>query len=225
MTTLVISDTHFPYAHPDTLEFLKALKQKLKPHRVVHIGDEVDHHAISFHDHSPDLMSPSNELEAASRALKQLAYTFPRVTVLESNHGSLVYRRASRNGIPRSVIKPYRDMLGLPQTWEWKSELIIDDIYFHHSRSGCALKSAQSLGLNTVFGHHHNKMEVRYFKTPTKLLWGMFVGCLIDFKSLAFAYAKNQNFEPVLGCAAVVDGKPCLFPMKLNKQNRWTKKL
>ena len=54
---LVISDTHCPYHHPDLISFLKTIKKKYKPDRVIHIGDEVDSHAISFHDSDPDLYS------------------------------------------------------------------------------------------------------------------------------------------------------------------------
>ena len=38
---LVISDTHIPYHHKDSIDFLKAIKRKYKPDRVIHIGDEV----------------------------------------------------------------------------------------------------------------------------------------------------------------------------------------
>ena len=53
---LVISDTHFPYQHPDCILFLAALRSEYKPDRVVHIGDEIDGHAISFHNSDPDLI-------------------------------------------------------------------------------------------------------------------------------------------------------------------------
>ena len=41
---LVISDMHHPYAHPDLVPFLKAIKAKFKPTDVVCIGDEADFH-------------------------------------------------------------------------------------------------------------------------------------------------------------------------------------
>ena len=54
---LLISDMHIPYHHPDTLEFLQYLKDKYKPTRVICLGDELDKHALSYHDHDPDLPS------------------------------------------------------------------------------------------------------------------------------------------------------------------------
>ena len=35
---LIISDTHFPYHHSDTISFLKEIKSVYKPDKIVHIG-------------------------------------------------------------------------------------------------------------------------------------------------------------------------------------------
>ncbi|MDX1471731.1 MAG: metallophosphoesterase, partial [Flavobacteriaceae bacterium] len=82
---LVISDTHFPYQHPSCIEYLKEVKRVYKPDRVVHIGDEIDGHAISFHSHDPDLLSPSDEFQLAIERLQPLYSLFPKVDVIESN--------------------------------------------------------------------------------------------------------------------------------------------
>jgi len=116
---LVISDTHFPYHHPDTVSFLKALKKKYKPDKVVHIGDELDFHALSFHPSDPDLLSPGNELLAGISTISPLYRLFPDVDLIESNHGSMVYRKAKYHGIPREVFKSYRKVLGAPMGWKW----------------------------------------------------------------------------------------------------------
>ena len=62
-SVLVISDLHIPYHHPDAFAFLKALKTKYKFDHIVNIGDELDQHAISMHEHNPDLYSAGHELE------------------------------------------------------------------------------------------------------------------------------------------------------------------
>src|ERR1700749_1207382 len=91
---LVLSDMHHPYAHPDTVPFLKAVKAKYKPDTVVCIGDEADFHDSSFHDSDPDLDSAGVELEKAIKGLAPIYKLFPKVTVIESNHGSMVMRKA-----------------------------------------------------------------------------------------------------------------------------------
>ena len=52
---LIIPDMHIPYHHPDTIPFLTHLKKKYNPTRIVCAGDELDKHALSYHDHDPDL--------------------------------------------------------------------------------------------------------------------------------------------------------------------------
>ena len=69
---LVISDLHFPYSRVDALEFLKAIKKEYKPQLVINIGDEIDCHALSFHDTNPDLPSAGHELSLAIEYIKEL---------------------------------------------------------------------------------------------------------------------------------------------------------
>ena len=54
-SVLVISDLHIPYHHKDAFAFLKAIKKEFKPDTVINIGDLLDFHAISMHEHNPDL--------------------------------------------------------------------------------------------------------------------------------------------------------------------------
>jgi hypothetical protein len=135
---LVIPDQHFPYNHPDIIAFLKALKKKFNPDKVINLGDEVDLHAFSFHDKDPELMSPGDELKAAVRRLKPLYELFPEVDVCESNHGSLVYRRGKFAGLPTTVIRSYNDILEAPKGWRWHPEIVLEasdgePIYFCHA--------------------------------------------------------------------------------------------
>jgi len=46
---LFISDMHVPYHHPNTVPFLKMLKDRYSPTRIICLGDEVDKHGLSFH--------------------------------------------------------------------------------------------------------------------------------------------------------------------------------
>lgn len=227
---LVISDSHFPYNHPDIIAFLKALKEKHKFDRVVHIGDEVDFHAISFHDHDPDLMSPGDELKTCINRLKPLYELFPKVDVLESNHGSLVYRKGKAFGLPRHVLKSYREVLEAPKGWNWHFELIIKasngmPIYFHHGKSGNGLKLSQAMGMSVVQGHFHESMSIQYWANPLGLYWSMQVGCLIDKSTMAFEYCKNNLKRPLIGCGVILNGHPKLEPMILDSKGRWIKRL
>lgn len=227
---LVISDQHFPYNHPDIIAFLRACKTKFKPDKVVNIGDEIDWHSISFHSHDPDLLSPSDELETAIRRLKPIYKMFPEMDLVDSNHGSLVYRKAKANGLPATALKSYNEILQAPKGWKWHDHLVLKCsngkyVYFCHGRSGDVLKNSKNVSMSFVQGHHHSKFEIRYWANELDLYWGMTVGCLIERRSLAFAYAKTTGDKQIIGCGVILDGQPRLVPMVLNKSGRWIGKL
>lgn len=223
---LVIPDQHFPYNHIDIFRFLAAVKKKYKPDKVINLGDEVDSHSMSFHDHDPNLPSPHDEMSLAIDRLHYLYKLFPEVDVMESNHGSLFYRRARKNGLPKRVIKSYKEILEAPKGWHWHNDLIIqgsdkEDILFCHGLAADPLKNSKNKSMRFVQGHHHSRFEIQYWANSERLFWGVTSGCLIDYKSLAFEYGRLMLNKPVLGVTMIIDGYPQLIPMVLNKRGRW----
>ena len=75
-SVLIISDTHIPYHVPELIPFLKLLKKKYNPDKIIHIGDELDKHAMSFHDSDPDLPSAGDELKMSLPMIKELEKYF-----------------------------------------------------------------------------------------------------------------------------------------------------
>lgn len=227
---LVIGDLHCPYWHPDTIAFLREVDRVYKPNRVIQIGDEIDGHAISFHGADPDLMSPSDELKTAIQKLQPLYQLFPKVDVIESNHGSLVYRKGKFHGLPRHVFKSYREILQAPKYWQWHFDLTItlsdgSPCYFHHGKSSNPLAMSQSMGMKAVCGHFHEKFAINYWANSLGLYWQAFTGCLADDHSLALAYNNNNVKRPMIGSLIILDGHPRLLPLVKDKSGRWTGKL
>ena len=225
---LCISDMHMPWHHPDTVAFLAAVKAKYKPTRVVCLGDEVDAHAMSFHDSDPDLPSAGEELEKAIKSLSDLYKMFPEVDVVDSNHGSMIYRKGKHHGIPRKYLRDYGDILDSPDGWKWHNDLLIKlpsklDCFFTHGIRKQGMKLAQAMGCNVVQGHYHTEFNISYASSPSQLYWSMQVGCSIDDKSLAFHYNKTTAVRPIIGHGIIIDGLPKLLPMPLNKRGRWTR--
>ena len=124
-SVLVISDLHIPYHHQDAFDFLKALKRKYKPDLIINIGDELDHHAISMHEHNPDLMSAGDELKHSKEYVRELEKIFPEMTLVHSNHSSLVYRRALKYGLPKDYLKSYNEFLGVGDGWKWVDDYTV----------------------------------------------------------------------------------------------------
>lgn len=226
---VVLSDMHWPYAHPDTVPFLTAVKDKYKPDTVICIGDEADFHDSSFHDSDPELDSAGIELEKAIKGLKPIYKLFPKVTVVESNHGSMVMRKAKVGKIPRKAIKTYNEILDAPKGWNWVFDTIVQTdlgpVYFCHGKTGSPGKLASQYGMSTVQGHFHEKAQINYISTPEKLMFDAHTGCLADDKSLALGYNKINPKRPIVSILVIQNGIPHIVPMVLTKGGRWTGKL
>ena len=226
---LVISDMHVPFHHKDSMEFLREIKKEYKPQFVVNIGDLLDFHAISMHSHDPDLFSAGHELREARKHVKELESIFPRVTEVDSNHSSLVYRRALKFGMSKEFLKDYGDFLGTKK-WKWVDDLTLtmsngQRCFFTHGRSADISKVSQTMGMSAVQGHYHTKFLISWWANPDNLFFAMNVGCLINQKSMAFNYAKNFKTRFILGCAVIIDGYPKLLPMVLNSKGDCIKTL
>jgi hypothetical protein len=217
---LFISDMHIPYQHEGVLPFLEGLKKRYEPTRVICLGDELDKHAMSFHDSDPDLDSAGPELEKALPVIAQVESLFPVMDLIDSNHGSMVYRKAKHHGIPRRYIRPYNEVLGVGEGWKWHIDMTLtlpdgQKVYVHHGKSTDAIKVSQAMGMSHVCGHYHESFGVKYWANPLGLYWAMNAGCLIDDKSLAFAYNNANLKRPIIGTGLIIDGIPILEAMSL----------
>lgn len=223
---LFISDMHIPYHHKDLIPFLKHLKAKYKPTRVICLGDELDQHSLSFHDSDPDLPNAGDEIRRALPVIKEVFELFPIMDIIESNHGSLVWRKAKTNGIPKHYIKTYNDVLGVDEGWKWSFDLTLtlpngQKCYVHHGKSSDVVKLGQQMGMHAVQGHYHNTFKIDYWGNPTGLYFGMQCGCLVDDSSLAFSYNNVNIQRPVIGTGLIIDGVPILEAMILDKNGDW----
>ena len=227
-TILVMPDLHAPYHHKDALDFIKAVRDAHQPDLVVNLGDEVDNHALSFHDSDPNLKSASGELAAARLVIKELHDIFPSQLICHSNHGSLHYRRAKAHGIPVEYLRTYREILfpnGGGANWDWNySHTVLTDlgpVHFKHQCTGPAVNAAAHEGCNVIVGHNHGSFEVSYKASRQRLYYGATVGCLIDRTALAFAYGKESTYKPMLGAMVITNGIPNLIPMVLDTAGNW----
>lgn len=223
---LLISDMHIPYHHKDTVAFLQHLKEKYNPTRIICLGDEVDGHGLSYHESDPDLPSAGDELARALPVIAEVHKMFPVMDILDSNHGSLVWRKAKTSGIPKCYIKGYNEVLGVGEGWKWCFDLEIllptgVYCYFHHGKTADITKLSQQNGMCAVQGHYHEKMGINYWGNSTGLYWGMQIGCLIDDSSYAFSYNNCNLKRPIIGTGMIINGQPILEPMLLDNNGDW----
>ena len=227
---LCISDLHIPAHHPQSFAFLKALKKKIKPDLVVNGGDELDKHALSFHDSDPDLPSAGDELRISKKYIWELKKIFPDMILLHSNHSSLIYRKALKHGMPRAYLRSYNDFLEVDKRWKWVDDLKVtlsdgSKCFFTHGVLADGLKLAMQYGINCCQFHFHSKFNIQYFSNPDNLIWSLQCGCLTKQSSYNFLYSKNHRLRFVIGTASIVSGQPRLHPMLLDKNGKWIGKI
>ena len=145
---------------------------------------------------------------------------FPKMDLLESNHGSLVYRKAKHHGIPKHYLKSYNEVLEVDDGWQWHFDMTLKlptgvDCYLHHGKVSESLKLSQMMGMCAVQGHFHESFAIKYWANPNALYWAMNTGCLVDDKSLAMSYNNVNVKRPIIGTGVIVEGMPVLVPMKL----------
>lgn len=224
---LVIPDMHHPFCHPDTLEFLKAVRSAYKTDTVVCLGDEIDACAFSRYPMNPDGMTAGKELAAAIEHLRPFYREFPGVLVCESNHTIRPWKKAFDAGLPAAFLPTVSKILDAPDGWVWKMRHEVDGVLYTHGDNG---KSGQYAAANymkqakqsVVIGHVHAYASVFYEGAQ----FGMNTGCLIDKDAYCFHYAKGALLDVNIGCGVVLEGKQAHFiPMLMDDNKRWIGKL
>ena len=229
---LCISDLHIPYHHQDSIKFLRAVKEHYNiednnpNHHIFNSGDEADFHGISMHDSETSLPTQHNETLKARKVFKELEALFPKMVLVHSNHGSMLYRRGKKHGIPNYMLRDYNEVLGVGDGWKWYPDYKFKMnngqwLFMTHGMKKNGLALAKEMGMCVIQGHYHTTFEINYTSSPLSLSWNMAVGCLIDDHSLAFAYNKVNSARVILGCGIIINGQPKLLPMVLEKGGRW----
>lgn len=227
---LIISDTHFPYAHKDTFSFLEAVSDQYGIEVVKHSGDLADNHTASYHEIEYGTLSAQEEYRKAKRDAQRLSELFPEMNVVLGNHCKLSYRKAKTANIPEEHLKSYNDVYGVNWNWMDKDYFQVsgaDDMcLLTHAMSSSTLNNAKTHSHSSIQGHHHGCYGIEYFADTETLRFSMTVGCLVDPHSPAFNYARGATTKrPILGVGLIIENAPILQPMRLKKSGRWNNKL
>ena len=218
---LSYGDTHFPYEHKDTFNFLAEVKDIFKPDRIVCTGDLMDMYSVSAYPKDPNHKDAwSDELKKGRERIKKLAEIFPEQDIMESNHDDRAYKKSRVAGVPREFLIPYRDVIGAPEGWKWYRTLTLtvdstrEHILFAHTAAGGALSTAKAFGKTVVLGHQHTLQGVVGFKpTKKKTIWGVDTGCLVSDKGSPFSYNKAFRGRPMTGCVIIEGGIPRIIKL------------
>ena len=221
--TLCVACTHIPFEHKDYLAFCQRIYKAFNCSRVVHLGDLVDNHSISYHEHDPSGWAPADEMKEADKHLKKWFKAFPKVSLCRGNHCSLVDRKGKTVGLPKRCFRSFREMWQLPDGWVDDFSFTFDDVLYTHG-TGYSGKTGHIMAafdnrMNTVIGHIHSVSGVEYLANSKSLIFGMAVGCGVDNRKYAFAYGKGFRRKPIVSCGVVSVTKRgtngMVFPMEM----------
>lgn len=212
---LVIGDLHAPFTLPKYLKFCREQQEIYDCGTVIFIGDCIDNCYSSFHDADPDGHGAGAELDLAIDMLKDWYHTFPKATVIIGNHDRIVHRKAFSSGVSKRWVREYKEVLGT-EGWDFVENIEIFGINFNHGEGGTARNRIKTELQSQVQGHLHTQLYTDYLVGANFIVWGMQVGCGIDCKSYAMAYAKNFK-KPAIGCGVVLNKGtlPIAIPMKM----------
>jgi predicted phosphodiesterase len=206
-TILAFSCPHLPFEHSEYLTFLVRIMRAYKCTDVVCLGDLVDNHAISYHEHDPNGYSPEREMREVDKKLKEWFKAFPTAYMCAGNHDLLVDRKGRTAGLPSRVFRTLRERLNLPKGWKDDFEFIIDSVKYTHgtgySGNYAHIQAAYDNRMSCVIGHLHTIGGVEYLANNRDIIFGMAVGCGINKKSYAFEYGKEFKRKPVLGAGII----------------------
>ena len=205
---LVVGDLHAPFTLDGYLDHCVNTYRNFNCNAVVFIGDIIDNHYASYHETDPDGLSGGDELTLAVKQIAPWYEAFPNATVIVGNHDRMIQRKAFSSSVPKEWIKPYNEVIGTPG-WEWKDRHVIDDVQYIHGEGGTARTRCRADLMSTVQGHLHTQCYTDWVVGAKFKVFGMQVGCGIDFSSYAMAYAKRGK-KPAIGCGVIIGGKSAL---------------
>ena len=217
---LVVGDLHEPFTKDGYLEFCRDIQEKYNCGSVAFIGDILDNHAVSYHEHDSEGKSAGDEYTWAISKLKRWYETFPEAVITIGNHDALPFRKIFTSGLPSYWLKSYQQLTESPEGWKWDFTHEINGVIYTHgtgmSGEMASINAARENRQSTVIGHLHTVANIKFMASYKDLIFGMTVPCGIDFSAYAFAYGKQQTRKPVIGCGVVLNGRtPIIETMKL----------
>jgi metallophosphoesterase superfamily enzyme len=200
---LVIGDIHLPFELTNYLNFCKETYKKYECNKVIFIGDIIDNHYSSYHETDANGMGGLQELELAIDKVEAWYKAFPVADVIIGNHDRIIMRKAQSSAIPTKWIREYKEVLGTPK-WNFTESVTYNDVLYVHGEGGTARSRMKKDLQSVVQGHLHTQAYTEWLVGRNIKIFGMQVGCGIEHKSYAMAYAKNYG-KPAIGCGVILD--------------------
>jgi predicted phosphodiesterase len=206
---LVVGDTHFPFVNKSCLDAIFEFNKKTQPDYVVQVGDLYDLYAHSKFPRSQNIYKPEEEealgRKGAEEMWQRLKKDNPNAKCFQlwGNHDLRPAKRVLES-LPtlEHVVKEYYKRLmtfdGVTTIEDYRQELIIDNIVFHHGYRSQLGSHRDHLLQNFVCGHSH-KGGVVYKRLRDEVIWELNAGFVGDADSKVLAYTAQKIHDQTLG--------------------------
>lgn len=121
--------------------------------------------------------------------------------------------------LPRSAsvrfIKPFRDIYGLPMTWELEDEYVLDNVLYTHGTGRSGKHSTYNIAIDermsVCSGHTHSNGGVQYIANKNDTIFALNTGWLGDDEAYAFNYSRHARHRGTEGCGIVISSDEAYF--------------
>jgi hypothetical protein len=209
--TLVIGDTHFPFVDERVLDKIYEWAERLKPERIIQVGDLYDMYGASKFPKSLNIYKPQEEEELGRQGAEKMWATLRSIAPkaecvqLKGNHDVRPIKRTMEVD-PRSehiVAKHINGLMtfdGVKLIEDSRQEFIVDGIQFIHGYRSKIGEHRDYTLMHTVCGHSHTGGVV-YKRIRGQTLWELNAGYCGDAESKALGYTpqKITHWTPGFG--------------------------
>ena len=203
---LIIGDLHAPFIKEGYLSHCRKIYKRFNCTSVHCTGDVLDNHYSSFHDTDPDGHGGRDEFNMGIKQLKKFHKAFPRMTISLGNHDNIPNRKGFNAGLSNVWVKSVQDMFNEKgfDGWKFAPRFFNNGILYTHGVGGKAKQRGINEGCSVVQGHIHTESYVNVRVTQKDMMFSLQVGCGVDYKAYALAYAKDVR-KPIISCGVVLN--------------------
>lgn len=200
---LAIGDTHFPFAHGPTLEKIYRFAEREQPMHIVQMGDLMDQWSHSRFPQSRNYYRPDEEMQLARSQAEEFWRTLQQACSkaqcyqIMGNHDVRALRliltsAPSLESVISKHIETLYEFPGVKTVSDYREELIIQGIMFHHGYMTRHGQQRDFVMNNLVSGHTHRGAVV-YRPLKNRTIWHLDCGFVGDAESKALTYTAQKT--------------------------------
>ena len=219
--TICIGDLHSPWTSTDALSLVYLLIEKIKPKRVIQMGDSMDLFSYSKFSKSSNIIMPKDEVRMARELVESMWCTIrkivPKAELLQiaGNHDVRPLKLLIDKCPELEPFVGFDTIFkydGVKTIWDPRETPEFDGVFFTHGH----LLHGRHRGKPGMQGHvvhgHDHKLSLTYNNVNGRLLFEMGCGYLGDPSASCFNYTTKKETGWNLGIGYISELGPLVIP-------------